>query len=128
MQKRGIVHPKLMAKLATRFFPSCCTIQKRTEVQSESGFADYTWNDLPGHVNLSCRIAPATSGERARGQVNLSSEDYEKRTYDVALAGRYDSIDAAMRVQSDDGQFYDIVRIDHDDQGGMTVLRCKQVE
>lgn len=99
-------------------------IQTRTENKSSTGHATYTYAD---QWQIRCRIAPAQSGEQARGQINTASEIYDRTTHDIALAGYYPQIDLTMRVEVHEIA-YDIVRVDHDDQHGTTVLRTRRVD
>lgn len=125
MNKRGIVHPRLMVDLREGFYPSCCTIQDGVEVQSDTGHVTYTYTDLCGHVDLPCRIAPATAG--SSGQVDRSDSIIEDTTHTIALNGRYDAIQATMMAVVD-GVTYDVRRVDGDDQDEMTVLRARLVQ
>lgn len=123
MNKQGILHPRMLQHLRQNFFPSCCTIQSRTEVLSPTGHAAYTFTNV--YVNVACRHSPALRGERGRGQTDTAADTYDKTTHDIALNGRY-VVDITMRAVIDDVA-YDIVRVDLDDQSGTTVLRTKLV-
>ena len=114
----GIVHPGLLASLATNFYPSVCTIQAATQSLDALGQVVRTWADLAGHIGLACALAePPPSGE----ETETTAQSYVRRRKRVALNGLYASITELHRAVVD-GVAYDIERVSQDSQSKTTYL------
>lgn len=116
----GTVHPSMLTALSG-FYLSTCTIQQATESQNNIGDVTHTWANLSGHVDLRCRIAPASGNE-----VKQASQIYAEYTHIVALAGAYTTVTEAMRVIVD-GVTYDIVAAQFDGNHKTTRLLVRLV-
>lgn len=123
MRKLGIVHPGLLATLDD-FYPSTGTVQQSTPTQSASGELIDSWSDLAEHVDLPCRIVPATW--RAGLEERLPEKTIVVETHTVALRGHYSDITEAMRFVSG-GTVYNILRVEHDGQSATTRLKVELV-
>lgn len=114
----GLIHPGLLASLATNFYPSVCTIQAATLARNALGEEIPTWGNLAGHVSLACAVAePPPSGE----ETETSEVTFTRRRKRVALAGAYTSVTEQHRAVVD-GVTYDIERVSIDSQGQTTYL------
>ena len=116
---QGIVHPDMLARLQPNHYPSLCTIQQASEVADSFGELVKTWANLAGHVDLPCRIAPATMGRsnEVRGQAQL----YQVQNFIIALTGHYPAITEKMRAVVGSTN-YDIEVARPDGQGATMAL------
>ena len=119
---QGIVHPRLLARLTPLAFPSLCTIQQATETQNSYGAVVQSWSNLSGHVNLACRLSPAS----ARPEQPMPQQTYLVSEFVITLAGSYPSITEKMRAVIS-GANYDITSVDQDGQFAQTRLTAKIV-
>lgn len=119
----GVVHPGLMAKLATRFYPSSCTIQEASESRDGFGAISRTWSNLSGHVSIACSVAePPPEGE----EIERTEQSYVVTRKRIALNGSYTSITEQHRAVVG-GVNYDIERVRHDSQTKTTYLDVQVV-
>lgn len=110
-----LVHPDLMKTLRVDFFNRTGTIQQANKSQSTTGQEKKTWSNVPGMINIPCRISPAGGGERRfQTQVYMDASDI------VVLSGKYDGITEEMRFVDDKGNIYDITRKPEVDSEGIT--------
>lgn len=116
----GMIHPSMLTALSG-FYPSLCTIQSATEAQNNIGDVTHTWANLSGHVDLACRIAPASGNE-----VKQAAQIYAEYTHTIALAGAYTTVTEAMRAIVD-GVTYDVVAVQFDGNRKTTRLLVKLV-
>lgn len=119
---RPLVHPQFLARLRPVIFVHRCTIQQASTTQNEIGEPVETWADLPGHVDLPCRVAPLSMDERAELQLTVT-----QRTITVLLAGSYPSVTTAHRALVD-GTAYNILAAERDSEGVTTRLIAEVVE
>ncbi|HRJ41116.1 MAG TPA: head-tail adaptor protein [Caldilineaceae bacterium] len=120
----GIVHPGLLAGLATNFYPSACTIQVATNSRNALGEPIPSWANLAGHVSLACAVAePPVIRD---GETETSGQNFVRRRKRVALAGAYTSVTEAHRAVVD-GVTYDIEGVSIDSQGKTTYLDVEVV-
>ena len=61
-----VMHPSLLARLTTHFYPSTVTIQQYTATQDTDGAEIPTWANLAGHVALACSRAAHGGDEQRR--------------------------------------------------------------
>ncbi len=120
MALRSIIHPSVHAALPGHF-PATCTIQENTPTRDSYGQEIPDWNDLAGHVGLSCAVSEKGSTERR----NLWGA-YPEAQKLVALAGSYPSITNEHTVVID-GIQYDILAALHDSQSASTYLPIRVV-
>lgn len=133
MEKR-LYHPRFLAGLG-KFFPVQCTILHDTGNTVDSHGAPVTsWDELDGHVNLSCDLVTDSGEEvqRPNGTVLISS-------HRILLKGYYPGITERMKLLIEDAVFlqpglpaslgdtYDILRVDHDANQQVTRLICQLV-
>lgn len=119
---QGIVHPDLLARLQPTHYPSLCTIQQASETPDSYGELVETWANLAGHVDLPCRIAPATMGRS--NEVRSQAQLYQVQSFTIALAGYYPAIIEKMRAVVA-GQAYDIDVVRPDGQGATMALDAR---
>ena len=119
----GIVHPEMLERLQTNFYPSTCAIQSATETADSFGQLQLSWSNLAGHGSIPCRVAPEQAFNReARG----SEQTYAVHKWRIALNGHYTSITEKMRAVVNSIS-YDIETIAHDGNGQTTRLICRVV-
>lgn len=117
----SIISPKLFGKLGN-FYNKTCTVQQNVGSRDAAGQIGEDWEDLSGHVDVQCRIAP--SGGR---EVKGPNQTYSVSTHYIVLVGQYTSVTAAMQAVVD-GQAYDILLVQHDGQGETTKLTVQVVQ
>jgi len=119
----GIVHPGLLAGLATNFYPSVCTIQQATMTQDAAGQETLTWANLSGHVGLVCVFGVAKgSGREAR----TDQQTYVTVQRRIILPGVYTAITESMAALVD-GVRYNILSVFFDSRTVQTYLDVEQV-
>lgn len=122
MQQRGIVHPDLMVRLQPNFYPSLCTIQEANTTRDEYGQEISSPINLPGNVDIPCRISPMTSQEtRTLQQV------YATSTHHIALNGYYPAISAGMLAVVDGVSYQVEGPPQHDGNQKTTRIYVRQV-
>lgn len=115
---QGIVHPQMLSRLQTNFYPSACTIQEAAVTQNSYGTPVQSWSNLADHVDLPCRVAP---DRRRNVERRTDDQTYGDFTWEIALAGYYPAITETMRAVVS-GQAYDIEVPQHDGQSKTTHL------
>lgn len=121
MRQGTLVRAGWLTRLAPTFFASLATVQRATVTQSSTGAEVRTWAALAGHVDVRCRIAPATANEQ-RSQAQVFAE----YTHTVVLAGYYATVTELDRVVVD-AATYEIVGVEFDGNDQMTRLRVRVV-
>lgn len=116
-----LIDPRLLTTLKVDFFNRVGTIEQFTESQSATGQQKKAWANVPGLVDIKCRIAPMGGGER-RGQ----NQAYLDATNTALLAGSYD-VNEKMRFVDDQGAAYDILLVEHDSEQITTRLTLRMV-
>lgn len=119
--QQGLVHPQLLGRLQTNFYPSLCTIQAAGDVRDSYGGVTPAWADLPGHVDIPCRVAPDRAFNR---EVRTEAQLYAVHSWVIALSGKYPAITEEMRAVVD-GTAYDIELVQGDGQGKTTRLMAR---
>lgn len=105
-----IVHPLMLGEL-DEFYPSECTIQQATEMNTK-GEVSKVWADLAGHVDIPCQVGRAGGQESKRADQTITTA-----THTLALAGHYPTITTKMRAKVGT-DYFDLlaVRCDGDEQ------------
>jgi hypothetical protein len=122
MQQRGIVHPLMLERIQPNFYPSLCTIQEPNGTRSSSGYLVPNPTDLPGHIDLPCRIAP-----RSTREVRDENQTYVNATHHIALGGYYPDITEVMLAVVD-GTTYDIEGVEWDGNQKTTRLFVRIID
>ena len=118
---RALIHPRLQASLAARFYPSEATIQAQAAGQDPWGQPSGAWSAVSGLSDLACRIWPTGSSEpRADDQTVTIA------THRAAFNAYYPAITTAMRLVCD-GEVYNIVAVEHDSEHEHTALNLEIV-
>ena len=125
---RSLVHPRLMDRLASGFFPSRATIALNTPTRTASGHSVPAWTAVAGLTNIPAAVSPfhfARAGEQRRSELTII-----EGTHRIGLAGAYPSITAKHRavITGQHAGIYDVTRVQTDGQSGMTVLECRTVD
>lgn len=115
MTSSRLIHPNLMQKLQVDFFNRTGSIQEASEARSTTGQEKHDWANVPGMVDIPCRISAAGGGER-----RFQSQTYLDATDIALLSGAYSSITEKMRFMDDSGNIYDITRKPELDSEGIT--------
>lgn len=125
MRAQSIIEPTdFLGSLAT-FFDRTCTVQKNTPTADAVNQPQESWTDLAGHVNLPCRVAPATALTRA-ARVEREDMTVTTRSLVVILPGAYPSVTTAHRVVVG-GLNYQIVNVVRDSAQVATELEVEEV-
>lgn len=122
---RPIVHPRMLERLETSFFPSTVTIQTTTEARGTDGSVINTWANLASHIDLPCNVVPETTASSR--EVRRDSMTVQKSTHRINLAGHYSSITERMQAVTG-GVSYDVLLVVHDSQETQTTLIVEQVK
>jgi len=120
MTSRLIDH-RLMAVLNVDFFNRTGTIQQATKSQSTTGQEKSDWVNVPGMIDIKCRISASGGGER-----RFSNQAYLDATDTALLSGAY-AVTEQMRFVDDAGNIYDILRAEPDSEGITTRLTLRTV-
>lgn len=116
-----LIHPQLLETLNVDFFNRTGTIQEFSETQSTTGQQKKTWANVPGMVNIKCRIAAAGGGER-----RFQNQAYSDSTHTALLSGSY-AVTETMRFIDDKGTIYDILLVEPDSEQITTRLTLRLV-
>lgn len=121
-----IIHPDLHDSLP-RIYPSIVTIQAVTESKAEDHSLQETWADVPGLVDITGALAPATARE-----IRLAMMTNTVITHVLDLRDYYPQITNKHRVQAkraanDTEQTFNITGVKFDSQGRSTRLELEQV-
>jgi len=116
-----LIDLRLLDTLKVDFFNRLGTIQQFTESQSTTGQQKKAWANVPGMVNIQCRIAALGGGER-RGQ----NQAYLDATNTALLAGSF-NVNEKMRFIDDEGLIYDILLPEKDSEQITTRLTLRLV-
>jgi head-tail adaptor len=123
---RGLVHPKLIDKLAPAFFPDRASIEANVPTRSPSGAPIAAWSAVAGLRDIPAAVSPqifSRAGERRTAEITTA-----ETTHRIGLAGTFPQITASMRLVIAGGNhagIYDILRPDLDSQSGLTVLEAR---
>jgi hypothetical protein len=117
-------HSELLSSLGD-FFDATLTIQQNAPSRDALGHPVPGWSDLPGHVDLPCRAAPAAV-PLARREARGARETYASQRLAVVLRGRYAAITTLHRALLY-GQTYNIVTVEGDSDGLYTRLLLERI-
>lgn len=123
---RGLIHPRLLDRLAPSFFPDRASIEANVPTRSASGALVSAWTTVPGLRDIPAAVSPqifSRAGERRTTELTSG-----ETTHRIALVGAFPQITASMRlvvVAGTHAGTYDILRPDLDSQSGMTVLEAR---
>jgi len=110
------MHPSLLARLTTHFYPSTVTIQQYTPARDTDGAEIKAWADVAGLVDLACSRAAQGGNEQRRPDGTIAISPWR-----VAITGYYVDIVPKMRAVLG-GVNYDILAVQHDSQSDQTYL------
>lgn len=120
--KSRLIHPRVMETLVRDFFTERGSIQQATKTQSTTGQEKKQWADVPGWVNIPCRIAAAGGGER-----RFQTQAFLDATDTAILRGTFNGLNEEMRFVIGDRN-YDILRVEPDSEGINTRLTLRTVK
>lgn len=116
-----IIHPRMLEGIGVPFWPSLCTIQEATQTAGTTGELVEVWANVAGLVNLPCNIAPVSISEQ-----RWTERTVETGTHKVYLKDYFTTITAMAHAVVDDVT-YNILSVEQDSQGAVTVLRVEIV-
>lgn len=114
-QSSGLVSSRLLRNI-DHLFLCTATIQQPAEGHADTGQMLPAWADVPGLVDLPCRIQP-TRGQEHR----LIDHTYAELSHRIALRGSFAGITPKHRVVVED-VVYDIETVEQDSQRLLTYL------
>ena len=120
MSTRAIFDPRMMLELRD-YFPSECTIQEDLGVEDDYGQIVPDWQNLAGHVDLSCAHGPSKGNE-----VKQPDQTYVISNYTLSLRGYYPTITEKMRAVVD-SVVYEILLVQCDSHGVTTRILTRKV-
>lgn len=121
MRSHGLVHPRLLERLQSQFYPSVGETRQAVVTRNEYGEETREWIVLPGHDAKPCRVSPRHSRE-----ARTAEQVYATATHHIALAGYYPGIGPEMQ-EIVDGAVYDIEGVEFDGQSKTTRLYVRQI-
>lgn len=122
MNYPALIHPDWLAHVQPNHYPSLCTIRTPNTTRDAIGHPVPNPQDLGGHIDIACRIAPVNTRE-----VRTELQIYVNATHHVALNGYYPDIAEDMSAVVD-GVSYDIEGVEHDGNDVMTRLWVRIVD
>lgn len=120
---RPFVHPQMMKRLDSRFFPEVATIQVQSAGRSPTGEKTFTWANVDGLTNLPSRSAPMSPVMQTRGALGVVVPETTTMKQ-VVLQGDFPQIKPATHRLVLDGIIYDIKGVDRE-EGVITVLEVE---
>lgn len=117
-----IVHPRMMEALTRDFFTQICTLKEPNKSQNSVGEEIVTYTTRSGYEAIACRVGQAGGSERRTALMTFLNA-----THIIVLAGQYPDVTEEWQPEVD-GQTYDILRVDPDQQGAMTSLFVRTIQ
>lgn len=114
-----LIDPELLDLLALDFLPERGKIQQAVKTQSTTGQQKDAFEDVPGWVNIPCRVAPMGGSER-----RYPTQTFLDATDTAILAGTFNGLDETM-IFICNGRTYEIVRVESDSEGVTTRLTLR---
>lgn len=112
-----LVHPKMLAALAT-IFNSQCTIEVETVTQDpNSGEETIIYVADPLMTAIKCYVEPNNQTE-----VRRSDQTIVEKAWAICLSGYYPRIDVEDRARVNTGALHNILNVKHDDTNTVTFL------
>lgn len=142
MNQGILIHPQMLIRLTPTFLATMGTVQRATVTQSATGAPVQTWADVPGLIDLACRIAPDGANER-----RSPTGTYADISHIAILSNTVELIDELVNLLIDangdalidngavtemmrfvaDGTEYNIVGVEVDGNRQMNRLRLRVV-
>ena len=108
-------------------FDDTVTIQQREEESGSFGEDTGEWEDLPGHVDLPCRVGSrAVIGDRF--ERDASTQTYIDRRKVILLKGYFPLVTEKHRAVTNGAEVWDIELVTHDSEEVTTSLDVGRVE
>lgn len=103
-------------------FNSLCTIQRKVVSFNSYNEEIITYADEPSLTGIRCYREPASGSE-----IRTPNMTYSLSTYVLALKGYYPAIGLTDRAVVNLEEFYNVIRVTHDDTKTITFVTCEVV-
>lgn len=127
MNQLGVIHPGMVERLESGFYPDTCAIHDRVETQDAYGQPQGgpAANPVAGLDAIPCRIAPVIMGSR---ETRRPESAWMENKFQIGLNGYYPQITGTQFVKVGTRVFEIEPPPQHDGNGKTTRLLCRIME